>query len=59
MLCPLFGCGTLHPSAPAAGWMFSEDSFGTFLSTKIIVSLIVSGIGPYPWEGAQVGLIIA
>jgi len=47
-------------SESAAGWNVSEDSHVRFLSASIreYLSLIVSGIGAYPWDGSQVGPVI-
>ena len=54
----MFDCGDLHRFQLAVGWSLSEDSYARFLSASITVSLIVSGVGIYPWDGSQVGTLI-
>lgn len=54
-LCPLFGCGCMHLFQSDAGWSLSEHSYARLLVCKHTES----GIGTWPWDGSQVGSVIA
>lgn len=58
-LCPVIGYGSLHLFQSTAGWSLSEHSSARLMSAKHNrVSLIVSGIGAYPWDVFPVGPVI-